>query len=57
MITLVCRDVNLVARRRIDARAQAAPLELFFHLVGVPGRDAERNVVDAGAAGGWPTAR
>src|SRR5690242_14670793 len=49
VIALELRDVNLGAVRRVDGPRQAAFHQLVLHLVGVPRRNAERDVVDAPA--------
>src|SRR5438067_13661156 len=47
VIALERGDVDLVAGRRVDLRAQAALLELRLDAVGVPRLNAERDVIDA----------
>src|SRR5207237_10195291 len=47
VIALERGDVDVVAGRRVDLRAQAALLELRLDAVGVPWLNAERDVIDA----------
>src|SRR4051812_38000526 len=50
VVALVGRRVDVAASAGVDARGEAALLELRLHLIGIERRDAERDVADARGA-------
>src|SRR5262252_5769190 len=49
--------MDITAAAGIDARVQAALLQLRFHLIGIERRDAERDVADRRASRRWRRGR